>query len=177
MLADAGAVAVVAFSAEAITPLDLQRLIESASCPHVAIVAGTPGIQAAAHAAREECEGVQVSVLPSATEAEVISAVTAAALSEGEKSSLMAMESAIEATHTTHSSIDALRDDFERMISADAQVATVILGNAVTSTSAQRAVEDARARFPDLDVHIIPGLQSSPAVIIGIENAHLALGP
>ena len=173
VMADAGAVTVVAFSAEAITPLDVQRLIEGASRPHVAVVAGTPGMQAVAHAAREECQGVQVSVLASTTEAEVISAVTAAALSEGEESSLTAMESAIEATDTTHSSIDALRDDLERMISVEAQVATVILGNAVASASAQRAVEDARSRFPDLDVHIIPGLQDVPPVIIGVENAHL----
>ena len=173
VMADAGAVTVVAFSAEAITPLDVQRLIEGASRPHVAVVAGTPGMQAVAYAAREECQGVQVSVLASTTEAEVISAVTAAALSEGEESSLTAMESAIEATDTTHSSIDALRDDLERMISVEAQVATVILGNAVASASAQRAVEDARSRFPDLDVHIIPGLQDVPPVIIGVENAHL----
>jgi hypothetical protein len=166
----AGAV-LVALNPDGVAEDELARAVRDASTGRVIVVAGAPALQAAAHALARHGSEAEIIVVESASEPQVIAALTAAALVEPGDDPLPAMERAVAATTVGRAMLDSVAEDLERMVAPGVEVAMVILGAGVPTSIADAAVRRLATNSPDVEVHVYSGGQTVPSIILGVETS------
>ena len=152
------------------TKVDLQQLARTVGdmeSERVALVAGTPALQAAALALDDD----RVSVIAATTEPQLVAAVAAAALSDSASDVIAEMEKAAAGCRVAPSTMDALAEDLRRLIGDDDDVATVILGDGVSRGVAETGLRQLAAERADVHVQVFDGGQATPSVLLGVESA------
>ncbi len=170
-LATSAAAVLVTASPEGVVAEELGRVIRDASAGRVVVVAGAPALRAAAHALVAHVPDTEVVVLDAVSEPQVIAAISAAALVAPEDDPAPAMSRAAAATRVGRAMLDSVAEDLERMVTADVEVATIILGAGVLPGVAEAAVRHLAAKAPDVDVHVYAGGQRVPSIILGVETS------
>ncbi len=170
-LAGAGAAVLVALDPEVVAMWDLERILADAGTDRVIVVAGAEALASAASALIETVKEPTVIVLDSLSEPQVVAALVAAALVPPGEDAEDAMRAAIARCFVTNARIDSIAEDLGRMITPEAEVATIILGDGIPTSAAQDAVSRLAVSAPDVEVHVYSGGQAEPAVIIGVETA------
>ncbi len=166
----AGAV-LVAPNPDHVAEDELARVVRDASTGRVIVVAGAPALKAAAHTLVIHGSDTEIVVIESASEPQLIAALTAAALVAPGEDPLPAMERAIAATRIGRAMLDSVAEDLERMVKPGVEVAMVILGAGVSTSVADAAVRRLATNSPDVEVHVYTGGQVVPSIILGVETS------
>ncbi len=168
-LGGAGAAVLVVPDPSFVEPLDLQRVVQDASDTRAVIAAGAPRLAAAMRGLPVSPELPALEFVDATTEAELVSAVAAAAMA-GEVADLATpMRAAVARTRTATSTPDALADDLERIVRKDTELVTVILGRGISRRVTEGAIARLAMTAPHVEVQVFEGRQATPPVILGAE--------
>ncbi|MFW2513412.1 DAK2 domain-containing protein [Demequina sp. SO4-13] len=170
-LADAGAIVLVVPDPTALKRRALRRAVKDASGVAAVVVAGHPALRAAADELARKRRKPALTVLESQHEAQVISAVAAAALVTPGQDLADEMAGAVAATTVGQSTGDALDDDVDRLVDSATEVVSLILAAGVPDSVADAVRLSVRAASPDADVNVYRGEHAYPGVLIGVEHA------
>ncbi|MFN3865821.1 MAG: DAK2 domain-containing protein [Demequina sp.] len=170
-LSDAGAIVLVVPEPTALKRRALRRAVKDASGTSAVVVAGHPALRAAAEELARKRRKPTLTVLDCQHEAQVISAVAAAALVTPGQDLADEMASAAAATVVGQSTGDALDDDVDRLVDSSTEVVSLILAAGVSEGVAQSVRISVRGVAPDADVNVYRGQQAYPGVLIGVERA------
>ncbi|WP_084130124.1 DAK2 domain-containing protein [Demequina sp. NBRC 110055] len=169
-LADAGAVVLVVPDPATLTRRALRRAVQDASSHHAVVVAGDPQLRAAARELAQRRRHPALTVLDADHDGQVIAAVAAAALLTPGQDLAEEMADAVARTRVARSTGDALDQDVDAMVTDQTEVVSLILATGVPDAVADVVQMSVRAAAPSADVTVYHGGQSSPAVLIGVED-------
>lgn len=170
-LAGAGAAVLVSLDPEAVAVWDLERILADAGTDRVIVVAGAPALRDAARALAEEEREPALVVLDSSSEPQLVAALIAAALASPDEDAEAAMAAAVARCTATRARVDSIAEDLGRMITAETEVATIILGDGIPESLATEAVKALAVSAPGVEVQVYAGGQAVPAVIVGVETS------
>jgi hypothetical protein len=170
-LADAGAIVLVVPDPARLKRRELRRAVRDATGRGVVIAAGNPQLRAAAVGLANHRSGVGVTVLPAEHEAQVIAAVAAGAIVTPGEPLEVVMRAAVALCDVASSSSATLAADVDRLLRADVEVITLVLGNDAPSAVADVVRQRAANVCPSADIAIYQGGHGSPDVLIGVERS------
>jgi len=170
-LADAGAMVLVVPDPARLKRRELRRAVRDATGRGVVIAAGNPQLRAAAVGLANHRSGVGVTVLPAEHEAQVIAAVAAGAIVTPGEPLEAVMRTAVAHCDVASSTPAALVKDVDRLLRADVEVITLILGNDAPSAVIDVVRRRAAIACPSADIAIYQGGQEGPDVLIGVERS------
>ncbi|WP_084073689.1 DAK2 domain-containing protein [Demequina sp. NBRC 110052] len=169
-LADAGAVVLVVPNPAKLKKRELRRAVKDASGVSAVVVAGNPQLKAVAQAVATRRRSWRMTVIDAAHEAQLISAVAAAALATPGEDLHALMQDAVRRTRTASTSVDALDDDLDRLVDLDSDVVTLILARGVPESIGDSVRASVAAAAPYADVHVYEGEHGEPGILIGVET-------
>jgi len=168
-LADAGAMVLVVPDPARLKRRELRRAVRDASGRGVVIAAGNPQLRAAAEELAHHRTGEGVTVVPAEHEAQVIAAVAAGSLVTPGEPLEGVMRAAVERCAVASSTEASLAADVSRLIGADVEVITLVLGTGASSKVADVVRKRASTICPSADITIYQGGHGAPAILIGVE--------
>lgn len=169
-VADAGAIVLVVADPTTVTRKALRRAIEDASSEGVVVVAGNPYLRAAALELAGRKGAPRMEVLDASHEAHVIAAVAAAALATPGEPLAEVMQAAVERCEAVSTSVDAVGDDVARVLTADAEMISVVLARGVPASAGDAVRRLAADVCPSADVVVYQGEHGHPGVLVGVER-------
>ncbi len=172
-LADAGAVVLVVPDPLKLKRRELRRAVRDAwgRGNGVVIAAGNVPLRNVAERIVQRKPTAGVTVLPAEHEAQVIAAVAAGAMATPGEPLAAVMREAVERCKTAATSVDAIDDDVDRLLTPDAEIITVILARGVPESVADSVRLSAAAVCPAADVVVYQGGHGEPGVLVGVETA------
>ncbi len=170
-LADAGAMVLVVPNPARLKRRELRRAVRDATGRGVVIAAGNAQLRAAAIGLANHRSGVGVTVLPAEHEAQVIAAVAAGAIVTPGEPLEAVMRAAVEHCDVASSSAATLADDVSRLLSADVEVITLVLGVDAPSAVVGFVRKRAAKVCPSADIAVYQGGHGLPDVLIGVEKS------
>lgn len=170
-LAGAGAAVLVTLDPEVVSVWDLERILVDAGTDSVMVVAGAMPLADAARDLAANISEPTVVVLDSTSEPQVVAALVAAALTSPGDDVAAAMRSAVARCSGARARVDSIAEDIEGMLTPEAEVATIILGDGVPTSLADEAIARLAVSAPNVEVQVYSGGQAVPAVIVGVETA------
>ena len=170
-LADAGAIVLVVPDPARLKRRELRRAVRDATGRGVVIAAGNPQLRAAAVGLANHRSGVGVTVLPAEHEAQVIAAVAAGAIVTPGEPLEAVMRAAVALCDVASSSSATLVADVDRLLRADVEVITLVLGNDAPSAVADVVRQRAAKVCPSADIAVYQGGHGKPDVLIGVERS------
>lgn len=150
---------------------ELRRAVRDATGRGVVIVAGNPQLRAAAVGLATHRSGMGVTVLPAEHEAQVIAAVAAGALVTPGEPLEAVMRAAVEHCDVASSTFATLSENVARLLSADVEVITLVLGSDAPSALVDVVRRRAATVCPSADIAIYQGRHGFPDVLMGVERA------
>ncbi len=170
-LADAGAMVLVVPDPARLKRRELRRAVRDATGRGVVIAAGNSQLRAAAVGLASHRSGVGVRVLPAEHEAQVIAAVAAGAIVTPGEPLEAVMRAAVKNCEVASSTAASLVDDVSRLLSADVEVVTLILGANAPASVVGVVKRRAAKVCPSADIAIYQGGHGVPDVLIGVERS------
>lgn len=170
-LADAGAIVLVVPNPALLKRRELRRAVRDATGKGVVIVAGNPQLRAAAVGLANHRSGAGVTVLPAEHEAQVIAAVAAGAIVTPGEPLVDVMRAAAEQCSVASSSAATVAADVDRLLGADVEVVTLVLGLGATAAVVDVVKQRVAKVCPAADVAVYQGGHESPDVLIGVERS------
>jgi len=170
-LADAGAIVLVVPDPARLKRRELRRAVRDATGRGVVIAAGNTRLRAAAVGLANHRSGVGVTVLPAEHEAQVIAAVAAGAIVTPGEPLETVMRAAVEHCDVASSTAASLADDVARLLSADVEVVSLILGVDAPLSVVGVVRRRAAKVCPSADISIYQGGHELPDVLIGVERS------
>lgn len=157
-LADSAAVVLVVPNPSSLTRRELFRAVRDASGTRVVVVAGEPSLRAAATAFSGLKGGPEVEVLDCAHEAQMVAAVTAAALSPNGAGVAQRMREASAACTALTTTADALGADVAGHLDESVSVISLVVPVGVSPAVASAVRLAVAAQAPDAEVVVFEGL-------------------
>ncbi len=170
-LADAGAIVLVVPNPALLKRRELRRAVRDATGKGVVIVAGNPQLRVAAVGLANHRSGVGVTVLPAQHEAQVIAAVAAGTLVTPGEPLADVMRASVAQCEVASSSASTFAVDVKRLLSADVEVITLVLGVNAPPALVDIVKRHAKKVCPSADISVYQGGHGVPDVLMGVERS------